>query len=467
MNNQQSIWNRIDNIPRYPAKPPGNEACEVLIVGGGITGMLCAYRLLQKGIRNVILIEKDRLGQGTTGYTSAKITAQHNLIYKKLSVFRGDEVAKRYFNSNLEAIEEYARIIKAHGIDCDFERKDAWLYTSNSDLNQLLRKEEQALLKIGGQAEFTLRCPLPVRTCGGLVMRNQAQFHPLRFLYGLANIVSEMGLTIYEQTKAVQVDSQEAVTDRGTITAKHIVLCTRFPLLNKAGMMFAKLYQSRSYLLALAGAQDPGGMFLNIEKGGLSFRAANDERYGRIVLLGGFGHKTGHEGGRSHYEKLITQAQLCYPKAKMIAQWSAQDSMSHDGISYIGRLSPKYKNVYLAAGYNKWGMTTAMTAARIMTDLIAGDNNRSAALYSIRRAGAAMRAGSQFVHSADAAGDIAAGLVTPGKQNGRCLRCTHMGGKLRHNEDENSWDCPAHGSRFGSDGEVLEHPAVSALHKEK
>ena len=240
-----SIWIETSDAPEFEALKTDAKT-DVLIIGGGIAGILCAYMLGLSGV-SYMLVEADRICRGITRNTTAKITAQHGLIYDKLIRKFGTETAQMYLQANLESLEKYRELCRE--INCDFEKKDSFVYAT--DTTKKIEDELRALEKIGFPAEFSCNLPLPVSTVGAVKFRDQAQFHPLKFLYALAE-----NLNIYEHTKVLAFEDNKVVTSGGKISAEKIIVTTHFPLLNKHGSYFLKLYQDRSYVIALKAAQN-------------------------------------------------------------------------------------------------------------------------------------------------------------------------------------------------------------------
>lgn len=426
---EHSIWTGTTELPRF-APLSCDLHTEVLIVGGGMAGVLCARALQQEGV-DYALVEADRIGGGITENTTAKITAQHGLLYEKLIRRFGAEKARLYLKANLEAVEQYRALCQE--IDCDFEEQDAFVYSL--DDRGKIEREVHALNRLGFPATFEAELPLPFPVAGAVRFPGQAQFHPLKFLGAVAK-----GLRIFEHTKARHLAPGKAITEHGTIYAKKMVIATHFPILNKHGAYYLKLYQQRSYVLALENAPAMEGMYLDEQTGGLSFR-----QFGRFLLLGGGSHRTGKTGS---WQGLEDFARRHYPQAKIAARWATQDCMSLDGASYIGQYSSRTPGLYTATGFNKWGMTSAMAAASLLTDLILGRENPYAQVFSPSRT---ILHPQLFCN----AGEAVWNLLTP-----NVPRCPHLGCALKYNPAEHSWDCPCHGSRFGEDGTLLDNPAT-------
>ena len=431
----RSLWKATASLPEFP-ELVGDVRTDVLIIGGGIAGILTAYLLHEKGVRYV-LVEKGRICSGTTGNTTAKITFQHGLIYDKILKSDGTEAARKYLAANRAAFDKYAELCGK--TDCDYEIKDNYVYST--DDRRKLEKEVEALEKIGYIADLCENVPLPVKTVGAVKFPDQAQFNPLKFLSSVAE-----GLNIYENTFVREMRGNTAVTDKGKIHADTVIAATHFPFINKHGSYFLKLYQHRSYVIALENAQDVNGMYVDECDTGLSFR-----NYEGLLLLGGGGHRTGKKGG--NWAELRAFAAKKYPDSREKHFWATQDCMSLDGIPYIGRYSAKTHGFYVASGFNKWGMTGSMTAAMLLSDMILGKRNGFASVFDPSRS---IVKPQLFINGAEAV----CNLLTPSKK-----RCPHLGCALKWNEAERSWDCPCHGSRFTEHGRVIDNPANGDLPK--
>ncbi|MBR3760473.1 MAG: FAD-dependent oxidoreductase [Ruminococcus sp.] len=425
----ESIWQKGVQLPSFP-KLNGDISTDVLIIGGGIAGVLTAYFLKQSGV-DCILVEKHHICSGTTGHTTAKITYQHGLIYHKIFKSRGAETARKYLEANQLAFEKYAELCK--NIDCDYEIKNNYVYSVSN--RKMLEDELDALEKIGYGAEYEENLSLSFPTVGAVKFANQAQFHPLKFISSIAQ-----GLPIYENTFVKEMRGNTAITDCGNITAKTVVVVTHFPFINKHGSYFLKLYQHRSYVLALENAQDVDGMYVDESKTGLSFR-----NYGKYLLLGGGGHRTGKKGG--NWSELRHYAKLYYPKSKEFCHWAAQDCMSLDEIPYIGQYSSRTSKLFTATGFNKWGMTGAMLSAMLLSVMVQGKRNEYTDIFSPSRS---ILKPQLVVNGFEAVTNL---LSFTGR------RCPHLGCALHWNAAEHSWDCACHGSRFDANGKVLDNPA--------
>ena len=433
----QSVWTDSVNFPNFD-KLKKDVRTDVLIIGGGITGLLCAYQLHQAGI-DYVLVEADHICSGITKNTTAKITSQHGLIYHKLIQRFGVEKARMYLDANEAALREYRRLCKS--IECSFEAKNSYVYSL--DNAHKITKELNALRSLGFHAEYEDKLTLPFTIAGAVKFRHQAQFNPLKFLSEITK-----GLNIYEHTKVRGLAPNLAVTEHGKITAKNIIVTTHFPFLNKHGSYFLKMYQHRSYVIAYKNVPNVDGMYVDESLKGLSFR-----NYKNMLLLGGGDHRTGKHGG--NWQELSTFAGMHYPNAKEVYRWATQDCMTLDEVPYIGQYSRNTPSLYVATGFNKWGMTSAMVAAMILRDMILGKENPYASVFSPSRS---IIRPQLFVNAFESATN----LLTPTTK-----RCPHLGCALKWNPVERTWDCPCHGSRFTHDGQLIDNPSTDDLKRER
>ncbi len=430
---EESVWRYSGAIKRFD-ELKGDIKTQVLIIGGGLCGILCAYYLKKSGI-DCVIVEGNRIASGTTDKTTAKITVQHSLIYDKLIRTFGREKAKMYLDANLEALNEYEKLCK--NIDCDFERKDSYVYSTSN--RKIIEKEVKAVNDLGFGAEFCNECELSFRIDGAIKLPCQAQFNPIKFI----NVIID-GLTIYENTMIREIEPNKAHTQNGTITADKIIVATHFPFINKHGSYFLKLYQHRSYVCVYEGAELVHGMYVDENKKGISLRS-----YNNLLLIGGGAHRTGKKGGAWNDVENFTNNH--YPNAKLKYMWAAQDCMSLDGVPYIGKYSSNTPDLYVATGFNKWGITSSMVSAMILKDVISGKNNECKEVFSPQRS---IIKPQLFINGFE----TTVNLLTP-----TAKRCPHLGCALKWNKAEHTWDCPCHGSRFEESGNLIDNPATGDL----
>ncbi|WP_312643464.1 FAD-dependent oxidoreductase [Hydrogenoanaerobacterium sp.] len=478
----KSVWSESCSLPKREPLA-GDLRADAVVIGAGMAGILTAFFLQQQGITTIVL-EANEIASGVTKNTTAKITAQHNLIYDTLITDFGEEQAQQYAQANLLAVQQYQKLVEIRGISCHFEQRPAYVYSL--DNAERIQKEVDAANRLGIKAGFTTHTALPFGVQGAVKFPDQAQFNPLEFINDIAR-----DLTIYEHTMVREVKDNVVITDHGKVTAKNIAVATHYPFINAPGYYFMRMHQQRSYVVALENAPQLDGMYIDADEQGYSFR-----NYGDLLLLGGAGHRTGKNQTGGSYKQLQAAAKDFYPQSQVRYQWSAQDCMTLDGVPYIGNYSASTPNLYVATGFNKWGMTSSMVAAMLLSDQIAGKENPNAEVFSPQRfkvnasVGNLMKDGAQSV-----AGLTAQLLHVPATEleqleNGHggvvdydgekvgvyknesgetflvSTRCPHLGCQLEWNPDELTWDCPCHGSRFDYKGKLIGNPALRDLQTE-
>jgi len=494
---ETSYWADTVPAPSYPEFTV-NEKCDVAIVGAGLTGITTALLLAEAGA-DVVVLESDRVGSGTSGYTTGKVTIQHGLKYQTLS----EKKAEAYAAANQAGFAKICEIIDGYGIACDFDRMTSYAYAREGEKTNLLEKEMEAYKKLGINGRMVSETHLPYKTAGALAMDGQAQFHPLKYLYALADIFIKKGGRIYEHSKVVDFarrDTCELSTKKGRLIAPSAVLATNYPLIDFPGSFFLKLHQSRSYAICTdAKSVNVQGMYISINEPANSVRMHYSKDMNRLILVG-YGHKTADGNGCDSFERLEDFLQAGFSEADKSPsyRWSAQDCITLDGMPYIGALFDENPNAYVATGFAKWGITNSAAAAMMLADDIVGTSFFS---KQVREQFDPMRftpgaSAKKFVlQSADVISAFSAGnaRIPSGdydnleKGQGAVLRiggktqalyreedgnllahkahCTHMGCPLKYNEAEISFDCPCHGSRFSVQGEVLNGPAKYPLEK--
>ena len=492
-----SVW--MDTAPHTTYRQLGESlAVDVCVVGGGILGLLCADRLKRAG-RTVALLEAGRVAAGVTGYTTAKITVLHGLIYDEVRSRFGEEGARHYAGANGAGLALIADRVAEDGIDCDFRRRPALTYAEDPSELESLQKEVDAARAAGLDAELVRDVDLPWDVAGAVRLGDQAEFHPRRFLLAVADAIHGDGSHVLERTRVTGVDDGDRCrvrTDTGAeVTAGAVVLATHYPTLDR-GLFFARLSAERSYAIGVrARGRTPHGMFLSTESPSHSVRATPYDG-GDLLIVGGESHKTGTSEPVERYAALEAWARERFDVESVEYRWSAQDAMPADGIPYVGKISPVARRVWTASGFKKWGITNGAAAAIMLSDAIlerenpwAGtfDSNRFKPLASAPKlvkeqlsVGAHFfgdRLASPDVRSLDelAAGEggivkvdgdkVAAFRDDDGVVHAVSPICTHLYCQVSFNAAERSWDCPCHGSRFAPDGTVIQGPAVSPLER--
>ncbi len=494
----EPMWREDTKLPTFePLKQ--STSTPITIVGGGITGITTAYMLAKEG-KKVTLLEADELCNGTTGHTTAKVTAQHGLIYHELIEHFGEEGAALYYQAQEDAIAWIEKHINDHSIKCDWTREDAYIFATTEKGAKKIKKEQKAYERLDIAGEHLKELPFDTETSGVLSMRNQAQFHPLHYLSHLVDEVVAMGGKIYEHTKAVSVKEGENIeieTGNGaTVTSEYLISCTHFPFNDKKGMYFSRMYAERSYVIAIEPEKEwDNGMYLSIDDPKRSIRSATfDDK--NILLIGGESHRTG-EGAdmSSHYKALEEYAARTFGIKNKLFQWSAQDLITLDKVPYIGPVTMNDKRVFLATGFRKWGMTNSTVAGKLITDYIMERESEYHSVFTPSRFKGDPSLKRFLSNNLNVAAHLVEGKVELVDKEPRDLKkgegaviqfegkragafkdeegelhlldttCTHLGCEVEWNSGEHTWDCPCHGSRFSYDGAVMEGPAKHPLEK--
>jgi glycine/D-amino acid oxidase-like deaminating enzyme/nitrite reductase/ring-hydroxylating ferredoxin subunit len=477
----ESVWSATCNFKKREPLP-GDCTADVVVIGAGMAGILTAYMLQKRGA-DVIVIDGAETASGMTKNTTAKITSQHGLIYDRLITQMGIDLAQQYALANQSAVLQYRELIEQNHIDCHFEELPAYVYSL--DETDKLQNEVTAAKRLGIDAEFVQNTTLPfaARVRGAVKFPKQAQFHPLKLIRFLAD-----ELRIYEHTMATKVEENVVFTEQGKITAKNIVIATHFPFINAPGYYFARMHQDRSYVIALENAAKLDGMYVDADDQGFSFR-----NYENLLFLGGGAHRTGKNKSGGSYAQLREAAKEFYPDSTEKYYWSAQDCMPMDGVPYIGHYSSETPNLFVATGFQKWGMTSSMVSAQILSDLISGQNNKNAEVFSPQRFHLSASVETLLQDSGQAITGLLKGAfkipskdlegIEPGHsgvveykgervgvyrdEEGETFivanKCAHLGCELTWNADELTWDCPCHGSRFDYKGNLINNPAMHGI----
>lgn len=492
----ESLWIKTMKDEINLKSLESDEETEVCVIGAGLFGLTTAYYLTQCG-KKVVVLERDGIGKKVSGNTTGKITSQHELFYTHLVEDYGEEYAKKYLKANEQAIRNIQQIIDREKIECEFSTQKSYVYTTKQDEVIEIEKEVEIVNKLGKDAKFVTNIELPLKIKGAIEFDGQSQFHPRKYMLGLANAILKQN-KIYNYTTVTDVekdgDNYKIYTDKGNIKAKYVVLATHFPTINMPGFYFLKMYQSTSYLIAIeTNSKLPQGMYINIREPVYSFRKANYNGK-EILLIGGAGHKTGEPiPEESHYEQLEKKAKEMYSDCKVLFRWNTRDCISLDKIPYVGEFSNLMKNLYVGTGFKKWGITLSNVAANIVADKIMGSINELEDIFTATRmkpiknrwevehmlketvnsiALNKFKIDSWNVEKIEngngAIIEIDGSNVGVYKDiNGKIYavkpNCSHLGCLLSWNNTDKTWDCPCHGSRFDYRGRNLYEPAIKDL----
>ena len=467
---------------------------DVAVIGGGIAGIVTAV-LLKEAAASVAVVEAARIGSGVTGHTTAKVTSLHGLIYDDIRSSFGVEGARAYAQANQAGLDWIAE--RAAGIPCEFRRNSAYTYATQAATRDKLEAELDAGVSAGLPLRLVDETPLPYPVAGAVRLDDQAEFHPRRFLLGLAERIPGDGSFVFESTRALGLDEGSPCTvetDRGPLLADRVVVASHFPFLDRS-LAFARMHPERSYALGLRfRGEAPAGMFISADGPTRSIRAHPLEG-GELLIVGGEGHKVGQGGDtRVRYERLEAFAREHFDVSSVDYRWSSQDNMTADGVPYVGALTPVSKRVLYATGFAKWGLTNGAAAALMLADRLLERDNPWAGTFDANRLKPLAQAKDLVKENVNVAmrffGDrmrapevrslegLRAGEGAIVSHGGRKLAayrhedgrvsalspvCTHLWCQVAWNPAERSWDCPCHGSRFDTEGRVLQGPAVEGL----
>lgn len=493
----QSYWRNSVELPKFEQYRDNLEV-DVAIIGAGITGLTAAYLLLKEGL-TVAIIEAGDILSGTTGHTTAKVTAQHGLIYDELIAHFGEEKARLYYEANATAIKQISDIINELQIECDWTKEDAYLFTNSEEYIKQLENEFRAYEKLGITGELVQSMPMKeVNWKAALRLKNQAQFHPLKYLQQLVSSIVENGGLIFEQTTALDVVQEQStivkLRNNRAIACQYVIQSSHYPFFDGLGFYPTRMYAERSYVIAAKTKRVfPEGMYINAENPTRSLRYTmiNGEK---IVLFGGESHKTGQGiSTYKHYEALRDFAEETYGVEQVLYRWSAQDLITLDKLPYIGSVTSDKENIFVATGYRKWGMTNGTAAAHLLRDLIIKRDNPYGEVVTPSRFTADPSVKEFIRTNVDVAKHLIAGkleypLRNPedlvedegavvnvnGKRAGAYkdpdgklfivdTTCTHLGCEVEWNSGDRTWDCPCHGSRFSIVGDIINGPAEQPL----
>lgn len=492
-----SVWMDTTETTNFPPLG-GNISVDVAIVGGGITGLTAALLLKRAGL-TVAVLEAGKIGSGVTGYTTAHITEAADERYKSMISSLGEKDAKLVAESSRVAIDRIADFVTQENIDCDFQRVPGYLYTENTQDISEIEQEAEATQKLGINTSLTTDVPLPISVKAGLLFPNQAQFNSLQYLQGLAKAVNGYGSFVFEETPVTNIKNNpvnDVYTEHGIVAAKNVILATHTPIHNLSSLpdlyvMSTKIAPYRSYVIGVKlRSPVPVGLFWDTDSPYHYTRS-----YGNILIVGGEDHKTGEEvNNQQCYEELETYVKARYDVESIDYHWSSQYYEPADGLPYIGKTAAS-NNIYVATGYSGNGMTFGTIGGMLLSDLILGRENPWSKLYDPNRAN--LLAGVQrfvtenlgvakhfivdrFRSDVKELSEVPVGegkiLDIDGKkyavyrdETGNLCSlspvCTHAGCIVNWNNAEKTWDCPCHGGRFSTTGEVLNGPPITDLNQ--
>ncbi|WP_437033918.1 FAD-dependent oxidoreductase [Streptomyces sp. enrichment culture] len=474
---------------------------DVAVIGAGIAGLCTAWELTRAG-RSVAVLEAGRVAAGVTGHTTAKITAQHTLVYDKLRRTRGVEGARLYARSQSEAIEHIAGVATELGVDCEWERRSAYTFTCDTGRVDELRAEAEAAREAGLPASFVTETGLPFPVAGAVEVTGQAQFHPRRFLLALADDLVARGGRIHEDTTVLGLEEGEpcrlSTAAGATVTARDVVVATHYPIFDRA-LLFTRLSPRRELVVAglLPAGQDPDGMYITPDENTRSVRTApyGEDGTRRLLVITGEHFTPGTGDTRARFDRLAAWAREHFPDVELTHRWATQDNDPTDTVPLVGPLHHGARHAYVATGFGGWGMSGGVMAGLLLTAQITGEEREWSGLYDPRRLAPAVREAPSFLKTqAEVARHFVGDRLRPsppvealppgegavvradggrlavyrdedGTLHAVSARCTHLGCLVDFNSAERAWECPCHGSRFDTDGKVIQGPATRPLER--
>jgi glycine/D-amino acid oxidase-like deaminating enzyme/nitrite reductase/ring-hydroxylating ferredoxin subunit len=488
-------WEATCSPPRFP-ELSGDHEVDVAIIGGGIVGISTARMIKDEGM-TVAVVEARRTGQGVTGKATAKVTSQHGITYQTLEQKFGEDRARLYADAQEAGLRRILDLSQTHGIDADIDPMPAFVYTREQRHVEEIEKEVEVARRLGLPASLTRDTGLPFDVLAAMRWDNQAQFHPLKYVSGLAATIPGGGCHVFENSRVTDWDPHRIATDRGTVRARHVVMATNLPL-GQVGLYYATNYPMAEPVIAAPIGRVPPAFYKDVEQPGHSIRTHRNA--GRTYAVCAGSHfKPGHADDEQKYFADIEQwLRDNFDAGEIEYRWVNEDYSPMDSAPFIGWSSSDQSDAYLVAtGFAAWGFTNGTAAGMIIADLVAGRDNPWLDLFDATRV-KPLAGGKEFIkenaHVAahliggyasnkpksyeelrpgDAAilkidGDnVAAFRDEEGRIHAVSAACTHMGCLLGWNSNDRTWDCPCHGSRFTLGGEVLAGPAVKPLEQKQ
>lgn len=493
----ESVWTVAEGRPEFPRLQQDVEV-DVAVVGGGVVGLTTALLARRAGAGTVAVLEAGRLGRGTTGRTTGKVTSQHGLVYARLTERYGQDRARMYADANQAGVEMVAALTGEYGIDCDLTRAPALAYTRDPGRRRAVEEEVAAAERLRLPASLVETADLPFEIEAAVRFDHQLHFHAGRYVAGLAGALSAVGTRVFEHSRVSEVEEERDGTVRvrtedATVRANFVVVATLLPI-NMIGGYFARTRPSRSFgLAARLHGTAPQEMAISVDSPGRSTRPWFDRGPHGLIVVGN-GHETGTEQDtRALWEDLERWTRSTFDVDAVEYRWSGQDYSTADQVPYIGRSSMNDR-ILVATGFDKWGLSNGTAAAVILNDLLAGRDSPWLPVFDATRIGDAGAVGRLIKDNLKVGADLVGGHVkrlrphhgrhldrgqggvidvdgdtvgayrdAQGGLHAVSLNCTHMGCRLAWNAAETSWDCACHGSRYDPDGGILNGPAVKPL----
>lgn len=488
---EKTVWTDFI-VPAYP-EPGGDINVDVAIIGGGLAGIMAAEAVHRAG-HTVAVFEADCVGGGETARSSAMVSYAHDNIYSRLISKHGLKTAKKYLMLNKRGLDDIRGIIKNYSLACGWRDCDMVLFATTDKGRKDLLREREAYEKLGEHTELTDKTELPFKIKQALRIKDQGMLNPYRFVTALAAALAARGVLIYENARVgAAPDGQTLKVAGATVHASRFIVATHYPYIDIPGWYFMKMYQSRSHNIAFRCDAEMKDIYESIEDDGYEYRPI--ER--GIIMCGGAPVRTGKNGRGGCYDEVRGEIKRTFGATTqhIVRGFSAQDCITHDMMPFVGHYGGELDNVYVITGFNKWGFTSAAAAAELICGIFAGSGRKNifdparvymlkAPIKAIRNFGA-VAAGYMsvlFTPRAKSGKELGPGEAVIIKSDGKRLgvymradgnmdvidaKCPHLGCGLKWNADDKSWDCPCHGSRFDTKGNIISSPASESARTDR
>lgn len=479
----KSIWER-EKYPFHFSSSYNNELLDVLIIGGGMAGIHTAYFLKDSNLK-ITLIDKGHLASGVTAKTTGKITYLQDLVYQQIEKLYGKEKSYLYYQSQKKAISLLLSIIKSHHISCDLEKVPSYTFSNEKNRKKDFEREK-ALLKDFGNIDTEQTLPLPLPYLYSISAPDTYVFHPLKYLYALISKIQKQ-VSIYENVTAHCIEKEKdfylVYTDKGIFRTKRLVVSSHYPFFMIPGWIPLKTHIENAYALASSSSNQKFNA-ISYKKNIQSFRFHKN-----FLIYAGASHSFAKSYDIEKEKETFLQSYHLFSPNKIQYLWDTHDIVTDDFLPFIGSVK---EDIYIATGFNKWGMTNGVLAANLITDSILGRENEFQSLFSPSRSYTILRGFSfacnlyrttktyictkldRYKHNTGRANiqkedGIWYGVYQDekGVEHKVLSTCPHMGCTLTFNHMDVTWDCPCHGSRFSIDGDIVEGPSTYSIRVKK
>jgi len=461
-----------------------NDIYDVIIIGSGMVGTMSAYLLKDSG-KKILLLEKNKEEKNATAKSTGKISYLQKDIYQKLEKYHDKETCRNYFNSQYEAMEEIVNIIKKEKIECGLEKVDTYLFTIEEKNKKKIEKEKKILENFGVECFSSDSLPIPYPIHSAFYVKDNYVFYPFEFLKELRKIVSKK-ITIKDKTLVTNIKKKEnyylLTTDNGNYKAKKVMVATHYPFFLIKDLIPLRAYVKQEYITTGKIKEDYQFSAINIEKETESILMDHH----RLFYIGKSNKCTDKKWTTTNIQKNESMVSSHFQLSEMNSYMN-QDLITNDSLPFIGSVDKDENNIFIASGFNAWGMTNGVLASMILSDIILGKENPYENLFRVKRMSLMGTLQMMMNGILEAKAYLKNIFYQPKKiykvkMNGKSYyvyvdenhqrhyietKCPHLKCNLLFNQEEKTWDCPCHGSRFDMDGNLLESPSKKYIGKEE